>query len=269
MAILKHIDETQNTSAARLQSDIEIWRYELSNTEDRLKIAQLTTVIHVAMHLQHQEALLLPKISTFFLDSYCGAGKWSTDVPVVLENSESTVNFMHKWLLHLLIIYLQSYMKYKCVVRKIGTVIYPRDGDLLVCLSKALHQENKQEYQYTVVQPPLQDQASTINQAGACINERLLGEIKRLSESQQQPKDLDIDWCISKCDPLIWDFLTRVTQSAREFSGTKQSPTYKHTKKVRRFFIYCLLMYCIQPSYKSPIHLALTDATEVCGGPDS
>lgn len=266
LAILKHINECQNTVSARLQNDIELWRYELSNTEDRLKVAELETVLHVAKNLQHQEAILLPTASAVFLDSYCGAGQWSSDVPVVLEMSDSTVKFSHKWLLHLLIIYLQPYMQYKCVIKKIGTLLYPRDGDPLISLSWALHQQNKHEYQYKVVQLQVQNQASTINLAGAYLNELLLNEIKILSEFQQQPKQLDIDWCISKCDPMIWDFLVRTTQSGRELSGSQQSPTYKHTKKVRRFFIYCLLMYCIQLSYKSPIHLALTDAIEVCGG---
>ena len=184
----------------------------------------------------------------------------------MIEVSDSTVNFTHKWLLHLLIIYLQPYMQYKCVVRKIGTLVYPKNADPLVCLSWALHQQNKQDYQYTVVQQPESNEVSLINSAGACINNLLLEEIKKVSQNQQQPKEIDIDWYISKCDPMLWNFLTRITQSLREFSGCKQSPVYQQTKKVRRFFIYCLLMYCIQPSSKSPIHLALTDATEVCGG---
>lgn len=67
LAILKHIEESQNTPAAKLKSDIELWRYELSNTDDKLKIAQLETVLYVAKHLQHQEALLLPSISAHFI----------------------------------------------------------------------------------------------------------------------------------------------------------------------------------------------------------
>ena len=88
-------------------------------------------------------ALLLPNVSAYFLDLYCGAGEWSNEVPVELEVSDGTANFTHKWLLHLLIIYLQPYMQYKCVVRKIGTLIYSRDGDPLICLSWALHQQNE------------------------------------------------------------------------------------------------------------------------------
>ena len=102
--------------------------------------------------------------------------------------------------------------------------------------------------------------------AGTYINKLLLVEIKNLSQNYQQPKQLEIDWSISKCNPILWEFLTTAMQSVRELSGCKQSATYRHTKKVRRFFIYCLLMYCIQPTFKSPIHLALTDVAEVCSG---
>ena len=97
----------------------------MSNAENKLEVAQLTTVLHVAKHLQHHEALLLPNVSTYFLDLYCGAGEWSNEVSVELEVSDGTANFTHKWLLHLLIVYLQPYMQYICVVRKIGTLIYP------------------------------------------------------------------------------------------------------------------------------------------------
>ena len=71
LVILSHIKESQNTPSARLQSDIELWRTDLSNADNKLKVAQLTTVSHVAKHLQHQEAFLLPNVSAYLLDSYC------------------------------------------------------------------------------------------------------------------------------------------------------------------------------------------------------
>ena len=76
LVILSHIKESQNTPSARLQSDIELWRTDLSNADNKLKVAQLTTVSHVAKHLQHQEVFLLPNVSAYLLDSYCGAGEW-------------------------------------------------------------------------------------------------------------------------------------------------------------------------------------------------
>ena len=39
-----------------------------------------------------------------------------------------------------------------------------------------------------------------------------------------------------------------------------------HTKKVRRTYIYSLLLYCTNPSCSTPIHTLLTDTVEVCGG---
>ena len=59
---------------------------------DNLKVAQLTTVLHVAKHLQHHEALLFPNVSAYFLDLYCEAGEWSNKVPVELEVSYGTAN---------------------------------------------------------------------------------------------------------------------------------------------------------------------------------
>ena len=48
----------------------------MSNADNKLKVAQLTTVSHVAKHLQHQETFLLHNVSAYLLDSYCGAGEW-------------------------------------------------------------------------------------------------------------------------------------------------------------------------------------------------
>ena len=84
LVILSHNKESQNTPSARLQSDIELWRTDLSNADNKLKVAQLTTVSHIAKHLQHQEAFLLPNVSAYLLDSYCGTGCWrvaSNEVP--------------------------------------------------------------------------------------------------------------------------------------------------------------------------------------------
>ena len=47
----------------------------MSNADNKLKVAQVTTVSHIAKHLQHQEAFLHPNVSAYLLDSYCGANK--------------------------------------------------------------------------------------------------------------------------------------------------------------------------------------------------
>ena len=49
--------------------------------------------------------------------------------------------------MHQLIIYLQPYVNFRCVVKKIGTLFLPHDCDPLRCLIFALHDSDD-------IQPP-------------------------------------------------------------------------------------------------------------------
>ena len=50
--------------------------------------------------------------------------------------------FTSKWLLYQLIKYLNSYMLYKCVHKKFGTILYHKGIDVLVSLSWALSSQS-------------------------------------------------------------------------------------------------------------------------------
>lgn len=267
LALLKQIQENERdkSKSGNLQTNIDYWKKQM-NSGDKLMRAELAAVLNVAQEIQQGKAVLLPCVASVFLDAYCGNGEWSHEQPTVLEVEDSKVNFSTKWLLKHLIIHLQPYMEYKCAIRKIGMVLYPRGGDLLICLSLALQQSKNCWAEDTVPLDPTPSPAATIHSASRLINEKVLTEIKKLSENYKEPKDLDIAAFITNCDPLLWDFVCTITESARESAGCKQSESYIHTKKTRRFFILCLLMYTIQPSFRSPIHIAVTDAVQVCGG---
>ena len=47
----------------------------------------------------------------------------------------------------------------------------------------------------------------------------------------------------------------------RKKEGDTSSPAY-HIKKVRRFFIACTMMFCINENYTIPIHILITDVIE-------
>ena len=51
---------------------------------------------------------------------------------------EGMVRFTSRWLLHQIILHLQNYIKYKCIHRKFGTLIFRSGGDILTSLSWAL-----------------------------------------------------------------------------------------------------------------------------------
>lgn len=243
-----------------IQVKIEQWKKSITSDSKLLK-AEIATVLYVAKNIQLGKAVLLPDVAAYFLDNYCGIGEWSTEELILIEMEDSEVEFTNKK--HLLI-HMQPYVEHKCAVRKIGTVIYPRNADLLTCLSWAL-QNNKQVLVDNTV-PEAVPEAAVLFSAGKIINKKLQAGIQKTFEYPKEPKDVDIDAFIKSCDPLLWDFINTITESNREAEGREYCEIYEDTKKIRRFFIICVLMYTIQPSIKSPIHIALTDAVEVCGG---
>ena len=89
-------------------------------------------MLHVAIELLQERALLLPQVCTVFL-SKCGAV--SNPSQLYLEVGDSEVQFSSRGLLHQLIVYLHSYMRYKCIHKRFDVILYRNGGDLLQTLS--------------------------------------------------------------------------------------------------------------------------------------
>ena len=49
-------------------------------------------------------------------------------------------------------------------------------------------------------------------------------------------------------------------------NGVKTSSLTKHTKRIRRFFSFCAMMFCINEDYTIPLHTLLTDIIDGQGG---
>ena len=134
-----HLSILQETSGsinrAALEYDINTWKHQLPNCEDTLTIALLTSVVHVATELLQDRALLLPQVCDVFLSKY---GTVRNSSQLYLGVGDSEVQFSSRWLLHQLIVYLHSYMRYKCIHKMFGIVLYRNGGDLLQSLSWAL-----------------------------------------------------------------------------------------------------------------------------------
>ena len=78
----------------------------------------LIAVLHVAMELLQERALLLSHACVVFLSKYGGV---SNPSQLYLEVGDSEVQFSFRWLLHQLIVYLHSYMKCKCIYKRFCT----------------------------------------------------------------------------------------------------------------------------------------------------
>ena len=184
LVLLQHIEEQASVPHLQLQSDISLWKMKLhEKSTDELTKAVLATVIFVAQKLQQERALLLPHVVSVFLDN-CPQAKDNEEL--YLELGDGTVKFSARWLMNQLITYLQPYMSYKCVVNKLGTLLYPRDGDLLKTLSLALHDSPSNSIVCTE-NPKLQlssGQATTtslVREAGNILNDIMKFEGRKRS----------------------------------------------------------------------------------------
>ena len=138
---------TPHGSNAALQQSIEEWVSKYNdNTTDQLTKAILEVVIYVAHKLLMEKAVLLPWACWVFLQAYDTefSGRIKS-AQVTVDTGDSCLLFSSKWLLNQLITHLNTYMLYKCVHMKFGTILYRRGVDLLVSLSWALSANSSTE----------------------------------------------------------------------------------------------------------------------------
>ena len=234
LVILKNLEKEQQTSEQSLQSCITLWSMTLEDESTSVvNQAVLKTVIHIAKLLQQDKAILLPQAATLFRMKY----------PVGEENSclnldvgDGTITFTNKWLLNQLILHLEPHMSYRCVAPRLGTVLYPSNGDLLKCLTHALYQctpaYNMQEQE----RPQLQSAETLLHEAGVVLNDAILQEIRKHKDRALDLTSFSLDDCIKEISPLLWDFVCLCTRSYREKTSRTHSEN-SHTKKVRNFSI--------------------------------
>ena len=108
-----------------------------------------------------------------------------------------------------------------------------------------------------------------IKQTATIINNLILEEVRRLAGKDKETdlKCLNIDSLISEINPLLWEFVTSITRPAyQQKSSSSETESTAHIKKVRRFNIICLLMYCTNLQCPTALHMLLADTVETCGG---
>lgn len=180
-AILNSIEHQLNEPRAKL---IELWKVKMSDENiDELTKAILATIVFVANKLSQDRALLLPHAVRFFLDSY----PHSVETDLYLEVENGKIKFSSRWLLQQLIIYLQPFMNFKCIIKRIGTLIYPCNSDPLKCLSLALYDTSENSSFETMESGPSGPSESdkkqiVLNEAGNIINDLVHDEIRKFEK---------------------------------------------------------------------------------------
>ena len=250
-----------------LEKDISTWEHELMQASNmsQLTRATLSTVVYVAKELLPQHALLLPHVSTIFREVYqCSEASLSEDL--LLEVGEGTIKFTAQWLLNQLVVYLHRYMSFKCVHKKVGTLIFRKGGDTLVSLSWAMGKQKVCTHDEAILEKRSHNISSTeqiLDEAGNILNSLLQKEVKKLSDHKltDNPTAFNISSMINQTDTQLWHFLKLATSGKNDHKST-----IDHRKQNRQYYILCLLMYCTNFNKPTPLHILLADAVEMHGG---
>ena len=107
-------------------------------------------------------------------------------------------------------------MSYKCIVKQLGTPIYPNNA--LKCLPLALYNSNKfPGHEGSILHVSQSDYKSLmLREAGNVINDTIHEEVKRLNNHTTDLTSFNLEESIN---PLLWDFVCLCTRSVREQTG--------------------------------------------------
>ena len=158
------------------------------------------------------------------------------------------------------------------VLKKLGTILYRSNGDLLTTLSLSLHKQKSKSQKCNCT---CNDPISTKNYSDE-INTHIHQQIRKyLAADVSIPFEFDqlnIDQLVAEIDPKLWEFVCMITKPMSACkgytysSGEKNSLLNTRVKKVRRFFCLCVLLFCTDDRCHLPLHALITDAVESYGG---
>ena len=219
--------------------------------EHELDQALKEITLFVAQLLLKQRAILLPKLYHMLVQKLQGTrGESDHHLP------------SSRWLLAKLETRLSPHIAFCCKIKKCGTLLYRKDGDILHTLTQALAmcdpitecgdaEESRQATKWDA------HEAATLQEAALIINGRLQQQAQTLIAQFSEPSDLIVKMqdVVSMFDPVLWSFITKVTSSVNECRGRLCGNT--DTKTIRQAFCVCHLLYCTNPRCNAPFHVTL------------
>ena len=239
-----------------------------SAEEANMRAMQHVT-IHVAKELLKGRAMLLPRIHEEFVRHL---KQVTSSLPVdTCSNTEmqSTKSRQtSRWILSNLLDVLQHHVNCECKVHRHGTIVYRADLDMASILSTTLALQKPSVGPATVVQPHPEctcnhnDMLDDLNSRVHSLIDRLLRE----HDSQSYDYDsLNIEESVREIDPVLWEAVCRLTKTKTE-KKENSNKEMTHTKRVRKFFLLCMILFNTDDRCSLPMHTLLTDIVDSQGG---
>ena len=221
--------------------------------------AVLSTILMVATTIRKDNAILLPAAHKYFTS-------------LLKQSPPTSRERTCRWLLKELEKVLGHHMTSTCKHKKHGTVLSRTGGDLINALSHALSVSSKSAANSEPTLAVTNKSGCTysiedkICEVGEFLNHKLHNLASTLIENdKREPFDyqtLDIDKQMEMVDPALTQHILTLTKSYNEKRQQYTADDHSlsaHTKKVRRFYCLCVLLFCTNSRCCMPMHLLLTD----------
>lgn len=181
------------------------------------------------------------------------------------EQRNTTANYI----LSHLIVTIQHHLTYSCRVKKYGKLIYQSGTDLAPLLAESMYKNRGKtrpeltSEQQVVVEDMLEPFTH--------ISQLLIAQAEKfLKQDPYEHDQMDIDNIVTQMDPDLWKAICQMTQSRTNLQGKSKAnspicPSQK-TKKLRRVFLLCCMIFVVNDRCSVPMHILLADAIQSQGG---
>lgn len=261
-------------SACMEETSTTMMTDEVSTISDVLTFSMKKAIAYVAEQLLNRKAILLTSVHDFFCcfanDLMMSKNMGKPDVPV--HELVTPRNILSN-----LAANLHHHLKYKCTIRKFGTLLYRADEDILPYLTRVLwNLRQSQSNTSTCTNTDcIQEQTestctATMKDLNLKIQEQIRDLLKQDAKAPFDHSKFNLDKTISAIDPQIWEAVSLLTQSVSEKRGTSKvrdsSSMACHIKKLRRLFLVSSILFITNDRCSSPLHTLLTDVIDSQGG---
>ena len=222
-----------------------------------LELALIQSTLVVANHILTQHACLLSEIYEHFNHLY---------LKYLKNLSNQTFQKQSKKILHnYLIITLKEHLICTTKHQSTGTILLRRGGDVLASPSYALKQ-NTHSNPPKIVQTDTTTENSIYNTLTDIIHKHITTILQEDSKSPFDISTLNIDEWIEKYDPKLWKMIVMLTRNQQERKKSEIVECIPPLRKLRCFYILCIILYTVDNRCSMPIHTLLTDIVENHGG---
>ena len=169
----------------------------------------------------------------------------------------------------------QHHVTYACRVKKHGTLVFRPQCDFVALLSEALwnlqlERSREEKSNTTSVSTNTVEDRTTMEQVNSLVHDQINVHLEADAKTPTEYDELKLNELIPQIHPTLWSSLCTLTRSKSEIRGTSKvndpSSMAAHIKRVRRYFLLCMILFCTDDRCSMPMHTLITDLVESQGG---